>query len=81
MLAKTTYWEHQRQYCSTSNDRVNANSEYNSSDSEFELTYDAYMENEYLFDDNHTDSHDNELLDKNFESEADEGTLINDVSI
>ena len=80
MLAKTTYWEQQRRYCSTSTDCVNANSEYNLSDSEFELTYDAYMENEYLYD-NHTDSHDNELLDKNFESEADEGTLINDVSI
>jgi len=74
MLAKTTYWEHQRRYHSTSTDCVNVNSEYSSSDSEFELNYDAYMENEYLFDDNYTNSHDNELQDENFESEADEGT-------
>ena len=40
--------------------------------SEFEVNYDAYMENEYLFDDNHTNnSHDNEPLDEYFESEAD----------
>ena len=72
MLAKTTYWEHQRRYCSTSTDCVNANSEYSSSDSEFEVNYDVYMENQYLFDDNHTNnSHDNEPLDEYFESEAD----------
>ena len=74
MLAKTAYWEHQRRYCDTSVDYVNANKEYSDSDSEFELDY-AYMENDLVLDDNHSITHDDEM--QNACSEADGGKYIN----
>ena len=73
MLAKTTYWEHQKRYGGTSSNYVIASMEGNSSDSEFELDNDTYMVNDFGLD-NHGISHGNELQN---EHEADEGRDLN----
>lgn len=73
-LARTTYWEHQKRYCGTSIDYVNTTMEDSSSDSEFELNYGSYIENDLGFDDNHGIIHDNEPQREH--SEPDEGMLV-----
>ena len=74
MLAKTTYWEHQRRYCGAS---MNCGSkEDSSSDSEFELEYDACMENDLGHGDNHIITHDDELQNEQSENISDEGKYM-----